>query len=277
MISIVGLGQTVGTANVGVSFTRTAPVPVVTLVTNAASYLTGPVSPGEMIAIFAKAANPIGPATAASLNDATCPAPCANVPTTLGGGQVIFQPGSVPAPLTYVSSTQVNCLVPYEMLGAKAVEIQVSYLGQKSDSVSLQYAATQPAIFTALGTGSGLVSAQQYDEQGNYKGQNSSSNPASPGWYISFYSTGEGIIRAPAVTGKVTSDTSVLPLMGPPGVLIDNLPATVAYFAEAQGFVSGVMQINAVIPAAVHAGQAVAVSVAMDGRYSQPGVVLYVK
>jgi trimeric autotransporter adhesin len=276
-ISIEGVGQTTGTANVGVSFTRTAPAPVITLVTNAASYLTGPVSPGEMIAIFAKPANPIGPETAMALNGTTCPAPCTAIPTTIGGVQVIFQPGSVPAPLTYVSSTQVNCMVPYEILGAEAVEVQVIYLGQKSNSVTLQYAATQPAIFTALGTGTGLASALQYDEQGRAQGQNSSSNPASPGWVISFYATGEGIIQTPAVTGKVTVGRAILPLMGPPSVWIDNLPATVTYFAESDGFVSGVMQVNSIIPAAVHTGKAVSLSLAMDGRYSQPGVVLYLK
>jgi uncharacterized protein (TIGR03437 family) len=195
----------------------------------------------------------------------------------MGGVQVIFQPGSVPAPLTYVSNTQVNCIVPYEMLGADAVEVQVSYLGQKSNSVPLQYAATQPGIFTSLGTGTGLASALQYDAEGNSKGQNSSSNPASPGWYISFYATGEGIIQAPAVTGKVTSGGPVLPLMGPPAVAIDNLPATVTYFAEADGLVSGMMQVNAIIPAGVRTGQAVSLSLAMDGRYCQPGVLLYMK
>jgi uncharacterized protein (TIGR03437 family) len=190
---------------------------------------------------------------------------------------VIFQPGSVPAPLTYVSKTQVNCMVPYEILGSSAVEVQLNYLGQKSNIVPLQYAATQPGIFTALGTGNGLASAQQYDVDGMAKGQNSSSNPAMPGWIISFYATGEGIIPVPAVTGKVTSGGPILPLMGPPSVLIDNLPAPVSYFAEADGFVSGVMQINAIIPAEVRTGRAVSLSLSMDGRYSQPGVVLYMK
>jgi uncharacterized protein (TIGR03437 family) len=276
-ISVAGLDPSAGIANVSVMFSRTAPVPKITLVTNAASYLAGPISPGEMIAIFAKAANPIGPATAVFLNETSCPSPCTNLPATMGGVQVFFQPGNVPAPLTYVSSTQVNCLVPYEMLGAKSIELQVSYLGQTSDVATLQYAATQPGIFTALGTGTGLVSAQQYDQQGNYKGQNSSSNPASPGWYISFYATGEGIVETPAVSGKVTSAGTVLPLMGPPSVTIDNLPATVAYFAEANGLVSGVMQVNASIPPAVRTGQAVSLTLAMDGRYSQPGVVVYIR
>jgi len=176
-----------------------------------------------------------------------------------------------------VSNTQIICLVPYELLGAGSIEVQVKYLGQKSNSVALQYAATQPGIFTALGTGTGLASAQQYDDQGNYQGQNSSSNPGKAGWSLAFYVTGEGIIPSPAVTGKVTTGSTVVPLLGPPTILIDNLPATVTYFAEAQGLVSGIMQVNAIVPAGVHTGQSVPVALSMNGNTSQSGVVIYIK
>jgi uncharacterized protein (TIGR03437 family) len=195
----------------------------------------------------------------------------------MGGVQVIFQPGGIAAPLTYVSSTQINCLVPYEIPGGGSVQVEVKYLGQKSNAMALQYASTQPGIFTALGTGTGLASVQQYDEQGNYQGQNSSSNPGMAGWYLAFYVTGEGIIPSPAVTGKVTSIVNVVPLLGPPNVLIDNLPSTVTYFAEANGFVSGLMQVNAIVPAQVHTGQAVSLSLSMNGNHSQSGVVIYIK
>ena len=129
---------------------------------------------------------------------------------------MIFQPGGVAAPITYASSTQINCLVPYEILGGGSIQVQVKYLGQNSNAMTLQYAASQPGIFTATGTGSGLASVLQYDAQGNYQGQNSSSNPAKAGWYFTFYVTGEGMIPSPAVTGKVTSTATVIPLLGPP-------------------------------------------------------------
>jgi len=61
----------------------------------------------------------------------------------------------------------------------------------------------------------------------------------------------------------------VVPLLDPPGVLIDNLPSTVAYFGEAAGFISGLMQVNATVPAVVHTGQAVPLSLSMNGNNSQ--------
>uniref|UniRef100_Q024U3 BACON domain-containing protein n=1 Tax=Solibacter usitatus (strain Ellin6076) TaxID=234267 RepID=Q024U3_SOLUE len=273
-IAITGAAQSSGATNVNVTFAISAPVPGIILVTNAASSVTGPVAPGEMISIFADAATPIGPATAVSLNGSTCPAPCTDVPTTMGGVQVTFQPGGVAAPIMYASATQINCMVPYEMLGATGMKVEVKYLGQKSNALALQYSPTQPGIFTSLGTGSGLATVQQYDLQGNYQGQNSSSNPAKAGWYLMFYATGEGIIPAPAVTGRVTNGTNVVPLLGPPAVLIDGLPAAVPYFAEANGLVSGLMQVNAIVPAGVHTGR-VSLSLAMNGVSSQGGVVIY--
>ena len=276
-ITISGIGQSTGITMVAVTITVVAVQPGITLVTNGASFATGPVSPGEMVSIFANASAPIGPATAVKLSDTTCPSPCTNVPTSMAGVQVIFQPGGVAAPLTYVSATQINCVVPYEILGDGAIQVQVKYLGQPSNTYSLQYAATQPGIFTALGTGIGFASAQQYDTHGNYQGQNSSSNPASAGWYLAFYVTGEGTIPSPAVTGKVTSSSTVVPLLGPPNVLIDNLPSTVPYFGEADGFVSGVMQVNVIVPAGVHTGQAVPISLTMGGNSSQYGVTVYIK
>lgn len=276
-ITVSGTGQPTGTTTISVSFTIVAPVPAITLITNAASFVTGPVSPGEMISIFASASTPIGPATAVSLSATTCPTPCTNVPTSMAGVQVIFQPGGVAAPLIYVSATQINCLVPYAVLGATTLQAQVNYLGQASNAYPLQFAETQPGIFTALATGTGLAIAQQYDAQGNYQGQNSSSNPAGVGWYLVFYVTGEGIIPSPAITGQVTSSANVIPLLGPPTVLIDNQPSTVPYFGEADGFVSGLMQVNAIVPAGVHTGQAVSLSLTMDGNSSQYGIIIYTK
>jgi len=275
-ITISGTGQATGITLVNVSLTVTAPQPSITIVTNGASFGTGQVSPGEIISIFANASTPIGPASAVQLNGTTCPSPCTSVPTTMGGVQVTFLPVGVAAPLIYVSATQINCVVPYE-IGSGTIQVEVTYLGQTSGAYVLQYASTQPGIFTALPTGTGLAAALQYDAAGNYQGQNSGSNPASAGWYLTFYVTGEGTIPSPAVTGKVTISTTVVPLLGPPNVLIDNLPSTVTYFAEAYGFVSGLMQVNAIVPAGVRTGQADSLSLSMGGNSSQPGVTIYIK
>jgi uncharacterized protein (TIGR03437 family) len=276
-IIIAGTGLATGTTIVNVTLAITAPVPAITKVTSAASYATGAVSPGELISIFANASNPIGPIPAVQLSSANCPSPCTNVPTTMGGVQVEFLPSGVYAPLTYVSATQINAVVPYEVQTAGPnLSVEVKYLGQVSSASVLQTVATAPGIITLNGSGTGTAAMLQYDAIGNYQGINSGSNPASPGWVLVMYVTGEGLIPS-AATGSVTSTGNVRPLAGPPAVLIDQLPATVLYYGEAGGDVSGVMQINVQIPQGIRTGQADTISFSIGGNTSQNGVTVSVR
>jgi hypothetical protein len=59
-------------------------------------------------------------------------------------------------------------------------------------------------------------------------------------------------------------------------VLIDNLPATVAYYGEAYGIVSGVMQVNVQIPTGIRTSQADTISLTIGGNTSQNGVTISV-
>ena len=279
-ITIAGTGTATGITIVNVTFTVSAPLPTIVKVTNAASYATGPVSPGEIISIFADPSglHPIGPTPAVGLTSANCPSPCTNVPTTMGGVRVEFLPQGVYAPLTYVGATQINCVVPYEVQGVANLSVEVQYLGQASNAFVLQTAATAPGIFTSNYSGTGTAAMGQYDTSGNYQGINSSSNPASPGWYLTLWVTGEGFIPSTA-TGSITSTTTVKPPLGPPTVLIDGLPAGGFYFyyAEAYGFVSGLMQVNVQIPTGIRTGQADSISLSIGGNTSQSGVTVQIR
>jgi uncharacterized protein (TIGR03437 family) len=276
-ITISGTGTATGSTIVNVTFAVSAPIPTITKVTNAASYATGAVSPGEVISIFANASNPIGPTPYVQLSSANCPSPCTNVPTTMGGVQVKFLPQGILAPLLYVSATQINAVVPYEVQTAGAnLSVEVVYLTQASNAFVLQVAATAPGIISSNGSGTGTAAMNQYDAAGNYQGINSGSNPASPGWVLVLYVTGEGSIPS-AVTGSVTSAINVKPLIGAPTVLVDQLPATVQYYGEATGIVSGVMQINVQIPTGIRTSQADGISFTIGGNTSQSGVTVQIR
>jgi uncharacterized protein (TIGR03437 family) len=276
-ITIAGTSPATGSTIVNVTFAVSAPLPTITKVTNAASFATGAVSPGELVSIFANATNPIGPTPAVQLGSANCPSPCTSVPTTMGGVQVKFLPQGIFAPLLYVSATQINAVVPYEVQTAGgSVSVEVVYLGQASNAFVLQTTTTAPGIISLLGSGAGLAAMNQYDASGNYQGINSGSNPASPGWVLVLYVTGEGSIPS-AVTGAVTSAANVKPLVGPPTVLIDDTPATVQYYGEAIGIVSGVMQINVLIPTGIRTSQADSLSFTIGGNTSQSGISVQIK
>lgn len=279
-ITVAGTSPATGTTTVTVTLTVTAALPVITSVNNAASGATGAVSPGEIVSIYANAGNPIGPTVPVALSSTTCLSPCTVVPSTLGGVQVIFLPSGIPAALLYVSATQINAVVPYQA-NSGSLSVEVKYLGQSSNAFPLQSTATAPGIFSATGTGTGAAAAAQYSPSGTYS-VNTVSTPALPGYTVVLYLTGEGVVTPLPANGGVTQVSSTPPLtpqpQTAPTVLIDNQPATIAFYGEAPGVVSGVLQINVVVPNIPSSDYgAVKLSVSFGTSSSQAGVTLYVQ
>ncbi len=147
-ITVAGSSGSTGSSTVNVTLTVTVPLPTVTAVVNAASFINEPISPGEIITL---GGTNIGPATPLSFTLS------GNlVPTTLGGVQVLINGHA--APLLYVSNTQINAVVPYEIAGilnpTVLVETNVSAnspTGSSSNGFVVNASATAPGIFTANG------------------------------------------------------------------------------------------------------------------------------
>jgi uncharacterized protein (TIGR03437 family) len=177
--------------------------------------------------------------------------------------------------LLYVSTSQINCVVPYEIRGVVSPNVQVSYQGRTSSGFALASASTAPALFTANGSGTGPAAALNQDQS-----YNSPSNPARKGSTVVLYMTGEGQTAPQGVTGKVTTVSATPPLTPQPllpvAVLIDGTPATVVFYGEAPGLVSGLMQLNFQIPLDLPSGN-LPISVSIGGNISQSGVTVSVQ
>lgn len=240
----------------------------ITAVVNAASFAGGTVAPGEVVSIFGTS---FGPASPLSLTlDRS-----GKVSKGLGGVSVDFN-GSL-APVTYVSSTQINCVVPYEIAGSAMATVQVSYQYSTSTAFTLPLAETAPGVVTLNGSGSGQVAA--LDVAG---GLNGPANPAPAGSLITFYLTGEGRTLPPSATGGVTTPntSSSGPLTPQPraavNVTIGGKPAEIAFYGEAPGYVAGIMQLNVQIPDGLAAGSQPLV-VSVGNAQSQSGVTVSVQ
>jgi uncharacterized protein (TIGR03437 family) len=262
MSPVPGPSHSPQTASVALNVTA----PTIAAVVNAASLQNGPISPGEIVTLRGTA---LGPSTPAVLTlDRT-----GKVATSLGGVEVSFN--GTPAPLTYVSATQINCVVPHEMQGVANPYVKVSYQGQTSDGFALTSAATAPALFTANGSGTGPAAALNQD--GSY---NSPGNPAAKGSTVVAFMTGEGQTSPAGVTGKVTTVSAALPLTPQPllpvAVLIGGQPASVTFYGETPGVISGVMQLAVRIPSNVRSGD-VPISVSAGGIGSPNGVTVSVR
>jgi uncharacterized protein (TIGR03437 family) len=236
-----------------------APVPTITGVVNAASYAAGPVSPGEIVAIFGQS---LGPANLALTSfDAN-----GHMQTLIAGTQVTFD--GLPAPLLYTSNGTTAAIVPYEIGGENTVAFQISRDGQISNPVDLPVVAASPGIFSldASGSGPGAILNQDYS-------LNSTANPAQAGSIIVVYGTGGGPTNPAAGDGAITATAT--PLINNVSVQVGGQPATVLYAGNAGGEVAGVMQINLQLPAGV-TGQ-VPVVVSVGGQVSQATVTVAIQ
>ena len=226
---------------------------------SAASNLAGAVSPGEIVVLHGSG---LGPAQLTPLQLAA-----GKVATTLAGTQVLFN--GISGPIVYTSSTQVAAIVPYETDGA-TVQVQVSYQGQTSEPLTVQLAASVPAIFSRDSTGKGQAAAINQDSS-----VNGTAHPAPIGSVISLYVTGEGQTSPAGIDGQIAGAASPQPLSAV-SVTIGGIPATVQYAGGVPGEVAGIMQVNVQIPPEVQPGSAVPVMLTVGNASSQPGITISV-
>ena len=216
---------------------------------NAASLSTrATISPGSISSLFG-----LNLAVAAQLGTAIPPS------TTLGGTQLLFN--GIPAPLFYVSPTQINFQMPVELPGTSA-QVMVITNGVRSLTTTVQLAPQDPGIFalTATGSGQGAVLNPDYSV-------NSADNPAAAGSAIMIYATGLGPTNPPIGTGQPGGTSPPNQTAQTPTVLINGAPAQVLYSGLAPGF-PGEYQVNAVIPPGTPAGAAVSLQIQIAGKSS---------
>src|ERR1017187_9529023 len=232
--------------------------PVISGVGNVASYANGSISPGEMVVIFGSGMGPSG--VVGSRLDQQ-----GRIASTLSQVQVLFDGN--PAPLIYVSANQIAAMVPYGVTGKSSTQIQVLYQGSTSDSFQKPIAPSAPGLFTADSSGQGQAAMTNAD--GSY---NTSSNPAAPGSYVTFYLTGEGQTNPSGSDGNIATSTANVSL--PVTVVIAGRTVQLLYAGSAPGNVNGFAQINAVIPADMQYGGNLPLVIQIGGISSQTGVTL---
>jgi len=252
------------------------PLPQPTSISNSASGQFGPIAPGELITIKGGA---LGPATPASFTVA------ANntLSNLLAGVQVFFD--NIPGTPIYVSSTQINVIVPYEIAGRSSTSISVLYQGQQSAAIPQNVAAQAPGIFTFSATGSGQAAAlnQNFTFNGPQigvvvNGSNIPTTPAARGSVIVVYMTGGGQTTPPSVTGTVTpaSPFYIIPT-NQVTATINGVNAPVQFAGAAPGEVNGVIQVNITVPASVAVGNALPLVVTINGVSSPFGATVAVQ
>ncbi|MBX9603520.1 MAG: serine hydrolase [Bryobacteraceae bacterium] len=229
-------------------------------VTNAASFRSGAVAPGGLLAIFGRA---IGPAT---LQEALLTT-AGRFPEEVGGTRVWID--GRPAPLLYASATQVGIAAPYSTAGAASLQLEIEFGGSRTLPIIVPVQATAPALFTANRSGTGNAAALNQDNT-----VNSPENPAPRGSIVALFGAGGGGTSPPSSDGSVAADARLL--AAPVRVRIGNVLIEPEYAGAAPGLISGAVQINVRIPATTPPG-ATPVTWIAGGVESPAGVTLSVR
>jgi uncharacterized protein (TIGR03437 family) len=261
------------TVNVTVTVTG-VPVPQPSTISNSASGAFGSIAPGELITI--KGTN-IGPATGVSFSVG----PGGTVSSTLAGVQVLFD--TIPGTPTYVSASQINVIVPYEIAGRSTTTVTVVYQNQTSAGISQVLASQAPGIYTFSATGAGQASVLNQNGTLNgppsglvIGGQTVSTTPAAVGTVIAVYMTGGGQTSPASSTGTVTPVAQLYKLPVTVTATINGVNAPVQFAGAAPGLVTGVIQVNVTVPAGV-SGSGLPLAVTINGSQTPSGPTVAVQ
>ncbi len=148
------------------------------------------------------------------------------LPSQLGG--VTVTANGLPVPLLYVSPTQLNVQIPYEVSGQVTLGIETPN-GSASTTVSVMPVAPSIVVVT---TGNKLCDA---------------ANPVQPTGYVTVYATGLGTASSAVATGG-SAPMGPDPMTSTVQVWLDNTALQPTYAGLAPGF-AGLSQINFMIPA----------------------------
>jgi len=219
-------------------------------VTNGASFAVPPrIAPGAIASVFGR-----------NLALDTALGTTLPLPTALAG--VTLRVNTVSAPLFFVSPSQLNFQVPWELAGQTQASITVTTPGGTSDAQAVSLVAFSPGLFStsSTGTGQGSILISSSGEvaapSGSIRGW--PARPVKRGESISIFCTGLGDVAThPASGAPAPSDKpSVTSLI--PAVTVGDIPSQVTFSGLAPGFV-GLYQVNAQVPANAPTGDAVPV------------------
>ena len=201
---------------------------------SAATYVTDPIAPGGLVTLFGSG---LGPQQGVQMQ-ATLQTP---FPTRAAGVEVTFD--GTPAPLLWVSDSQVNIVAPWSLKPGGTTQVCVAYNGLKTNCLTWPVLETAPAVLTVDGVQAAL------NQDGSV---NSVGNPAAPGSIMSIFATGLGPISPAQPDGSLTGfplPSNVLPVsvyltifQGPFALQI--VPFEITYAGPAPYLVAGISQIN---------------------------------
>ncbi len=206
-----------------------------------ASFTAGrAVAPGSIVSIFGE-----------NLSDVTASA--SQLPLPLGIDGVAFSFDvlsagvSLPGHFFYVSPTQINLQIPWELANYDSATVKVYVNFTYGSEYTLNLATYSPGFFTYQSNGQSLAAA--LDSANKLV---SSGNPVARGSTVQLFLNGLGPVNNQPADGWAATDASST-TEAEPSIMIGGQPATVSFSGLAPNYV-GLYQVNALVPSGIAAG-----------------------
>jgi uncharacterized protein (TIGR03437 family) len=247
--------------------------------------LVGPVAPGQLVTLFGYELGPQAGVSGFASNQTSFPTSLANVQVTFDG---------VPAPLLYVSSSQINAQVPFEVASNASTVMTVSVAPDSASAYStaatrmFAVAGSSPSLFVDMSVPpancsplafsfSGFASLVALNSDGSLNG---CGNPAKPGSTVTVFLNGVAAMPNGSFpfTGSITGPNpgpiaSQVDVRGGSALVSNGDVASLAagpLFAV-PGSIAGVDQLAIQLPASAASGlQAVSLAVTINGVPAAP-------
>jgi len=220
---------------------QTTPTPVnLACIGNSATLTGAPLAPGEIVSLFGSGIGPITPGIAQL-------GPNDRFPVSISNTQVTFD--GVPAPLLYVSSSQINAVTPFGLAPNATTQVCVRYEGTVTNCIAAGVSAAAPGVFLNSAT---PAYAAALNQDGTV---NSQQNPVHAGSIITLFATGLGhVTPAPADGSVIQLPLPIQDLMVQVQVPNPQRESPVPYFTTVQYAgpapleIAGLTQLNVQIP-----------------------------
>ncbi len=189
----------------------------------------------------------------------------------MGNSKVTFN--GFTAPVLYANNGQINAVVAYEIAGQTSVQMVVAHDFVAAQGMAVPIQATSPGIFTVTENGSGQGAI--LNQNGSL---NSTKNPAAAGSTIQIFATGAGVWTPSVEDGLEVATSPPFPApVATVSLAIAGQSAKVTYVGAAPGLISGMLQVNAIVPAGLKPGPQPVVLTAGTNNNSQQHVTVAVQ
>ena len=221
-------------------------IPRVSAVTAAADF-SDRLAAGSLVSIFGQ-----------NLASETRSSAAVPLPTQLG--QVCVTVNAVRLPLLYVSPTQINAQLPFELSGRLRAILHTP--GGLSDTFFAQVRTANPAVFQLSVSGqTGTFPAVVRVRNGQLS---TLSNPLRRNEAFTVFASGLGAVNPEVDNGDAAPASPLAVTRQQPAVSIGGYSAGVLFSGLAPGFV-GLWQLNAVVPANAPVGMQIPLTISAGG------------